>query len=153
MRILLHYKTYGGSAVPFLEDGTPESSYPFVVVPIGNWSLLSLLLPDFIDTFWFGETSDCVFIGNETTWGYRYEDPNPSIDNVYHIEFSKEDGVMSYYYGEYFRQGAVTNRTLECIRVTPGAITIEDIVLFGGIIGALTVVTVALVIVNKRRGT
>ena len=143
-----------GFDVPYFENGTRAINYPFVILPIGNWSLLSLLLPDYIDHQGIGESIDCVFIDNETTWGYRYENPSPQfLSNIYHIEFAKDDGVMSYYYGDYIRPGSVTNWTIECIRVKPGALSLEDTVLFGGIIGGLTIAIVALVIVDKRRGT
>jgi hypothetical protein len=97
------------------------------------------------------DLEDCEFFDNETVWGFRYEFPYPWSIEIRHPEFSKEDGAMSYFNHKFINPGYWTNQFLECIRIRPGLLSLNDVLIFGGIIGSLSIAIVDLVLVNKHR--
>ncbi len=134
-----------------LEDGDTSSKHPFYFVAIGNWSLLTLLVPEFIDNYWGLDPSDSIIIDNETVWGFRYESPHIMNQNIFHVEFTKEDGILSYFFREIFSADSITNLTQECRRLQPSVFLPDTLVIVGGLVGGLIIVIAVLVIIGRRR--
>lgn len=142
-----------GFDVPYLENGTRTTRFPFYILPIGNWSFLTILLPRLIG--WFGgESSESEFIDNESVWGFRYEELGSELGvhgHIVHLEMLKEDGLLWYIYEQSIRPNSVTNITRESRRIEPGLFSTEDIMIFGSIIGGLVVAIVVLATISRRR--
>jgi len=138
----------------YYQNGTRSMRLPFYLLPIGNWSLLTVFLPQIIEGWFGGDSSESVFIDNETVWGFRYEQIGSELGvhgKIVHLEMLKEDGVLWYLYKQYIFPHSTVNLTEEFVRLELGDLSLGSILIVGGTIVGLSLVIAVLIIVIERR--
>ncbi len=143
---------------PFtLTNGTKATSMYawFAFVPVGNWSLLTDLLPDFVPRLGH-EGGTYEVIDTESSWGYLYSEDGffPAVKwelgYIEHYEFSKADGTLSYHFRQSIGVSPAANLTVEVIKTESSGLLGIDIGLY--VIGASIVALIVIVLVfNKRK--
>jgi len=129
-----------------------EIEMPFFAFPVGNWSLLSDILPAYVVSNWNNHSYEVIESG--VNWGYRIHSPEAGIiDGIWQgyelqVSVSKSDGVLAELRWRSINWNP-NNETIEISRVSQG---IELLTL---VIAAASVLIVAIVVVVvlKRRGS
>ena len=91
------------------ENGSSMGILPIIFIfagyleyPVGNWNLITSLAGTDLEGLLLGDARNITITQNDDIWGYSYKF-NDSIDTetTVWIDYSKFDGLMSYYYVEY----------------------------------------------------
>jgi hypothetical protein len=131
----------------------------FMFVAVGNWSLLTELLPDSI-SFYTGYSpanGSYEVIDTNSTWGFLftadYENSIQPIEKwihgwILHLEFSKVDGVLDYSFFQWLLPDSVVDTTVEVIRTDTVALSDTTPMIIAG--GAVASILIISVIVMKK---
>ncbi len=132
-------------------------------IAIGNWSLLTELLPASI-SFYTGYSpgnSSYEVIDTDSSWGFLFTSDVEICDVpiekwvhgwILHLEFSKVDGVLDYSFFQWLLSDSVANTTVEVIRtdtIYPSNPTL--IIIAGGAVVSILVVSVTFMRKRKQR--
>lgn len=133
----------------------------FRCVAIGNWSLLTELLPVSISFYTADSPGNGSYevIDRDSSWGFLftsdYENCDVPIEKwvhgwILHLEFSKVDGVLDYSFFQWLLLDSVANLTVEVIR-TDTVILIDAIplIIVGGV--AVSILIASVIILKKRK--
>ncbi len=75
----------------------------FFAFPVGNWSLITSLANTDLDTLLLPGSYDINVDQDSETWGFSYKNDDSDTAQVdVSVEYSKFDGMMSYYYVDYW---------------------------------------------------
>lgn len=74
----------------------------FFAFPVGNWSLITSLAVDDLDTMLSPGSYNIAIDQDSETWGFSYKNDDSDDTRVdVWVEYSKFDGMMSHYYVDY----------------------------------------------------
>ena len=128
----------------------------FTFVPIGNWLLLTDLLPAFIPLLPGPVGGTCDVIDTDSSWGFLYSYPDEvsvikgEYGYINHYEFSKTDGVLRYHYRQSIEITPAGNLTVEVKSVGPSIFSLEPTaLLIAG--GMVLFIVISLIAVTRKR--
>ena len=128
----------------YFTNGT-TTSFLWVAVPIGNWTLMTEFLEHSM-----GYSENTTLINSFTEWGYdqHYQYGETQQNTV--LRIAKSDGALQYVKQEMIYEDPDYNTVMEITRAGGLGLPIDDSLLIPIAIGAVVVIIVLVLVIRRR---